>query len=113
MLWILIQWGPWICIRIRILIRNSDPDPQIIGNIAKKKVYTRQGSIIQLPVLWIRPDSLGSPDPDTDPGKVYTDTRQASVIQLPVLWIRIRIQWGPLIRIRIQDGKNDPQKYCK
>jgi hypothetical protein len=28
-----------------------------------------------------------------------------------LLWIRIRIrtQWGPLIRIQIQEGKNDPQ----
>jgi hypothetical protein len=30
-------------------------------------------------------------------------------LNLSVLWIRIRIQWGPFIRIRIQQGKNYPQ----
>ncbi len=27
-LWIRIQWGPWICIRIRISISDLDPDPE-------------------------------------------------------------------------------------
>ncbi len=31
----------------------------------------------------------------------------------PVFRIRIRIWSGPWIRIRIQEGKNDPQKYKK
>jgi hypothetical protein len=44
--------------------------------------------------------------------KLNIGTANKGSIGMPnivVLWIRIQIQWGPWIRIRIQEGKNEPK----
>ncbi len=56
MLWIRIQWGPWI--RIRIRIRNPNPDPggqKLPTNIEKKleiSVLRAEGFSCSLDVLY-------------------------------------------------------------
>jgi hypothetical protein len=110
---------------------------KIIGNSAKKKVDTRQGSVIQSPVLYIRGPwiciriRIQILNPDPDPGGQNLSTKSSEIVQRrksipgkePSYNYQCCRSWVPgsvsgsvsrfAVGIRIQEGKNYSQNHRK